>query len=125
MAKGSFTPKKIVVRKKKIPLDEVDDYLAVNDPIILQTQPEKVAKIGLGKKVLVTIPNHSKMYRWRARKLFDEGQVAAYGSLRLQDGTELVPGKTYELELTRELKEMLVDGTLKGGGKVRFDRHPN
>jgi hypothetical protein len=113
MAKG-------MARKKKIPLDEVDDYLAVNDPIILQTEPEKIAKIGLGKRVLVTLPNHSKMYRYVARKQFDEHLVSVYGNIKLNDGQELVPGKTYEMELTREVKEFLVNGALKGGGKPRF-----
>jgi hypothetical protein len=112
MAKG-------MARKKKIPLDEVDDYLAVNDPIILQTEPGKIEKIGLGKKVLVVLPNHSRMYRYVAMKQMDEGKVKKYGNIKLLDGTELTIGKSYELELTREVKEMLTNGTLKGGGKIR------
>ena len=110
MAKGK-------TRGKKIALEDVDDYLAVNDPIILETQPERVNKISIGKKVHVTMPTFSKHLRAKQKIDFSEGKVKKNGNIKLDSGEELEPGITYTLELTRELKLMLLKGVLKGGGK--------
>ena len=76
----------MAARKKRLKLEDLDDYLDVNDPIILKTQPERVNKIAIGKKVHVTMPTFSKKLRALQKSQYDAHKVSKYGTIIMDSG---------------------------------------
>ncbi len=106
-------------RKKKISLEEAEEYLMETDPIILATDPKMKGKVTLGTKVMIALPKFSRTLREMQREQFNSRAVNKFGQVVLEDGTVLDINKSYCLPLTSQIKNMLKKGMLMGGTKVR------
>ena len=106
-------------RKKKISLEEAEEFLMETDPIILATDPKMKGKVKLGTKVMVVLPKFSRRLKEVQKKQLEAGEIKKFGELRLEDGKVLEINKSYIVPLTFEIKTWLKEGVLMGGSKVR------
>lgn len=107
-------------RKKKKPKDL--DRLVEEDPFFVNSDPvdpsQPVKEMKIGNRVYVTLPKYSRKLRMLMKEQADNDQTPR-GTFRLPNGTIMEFGKTYLVELTPEIKDLLVKGILMGGGKTR------
>lgn len=90
-----------------------DPFLKNNDPVDPTIDPTKEP---IGAKVYVTLPRFSRKLREMMREQWKNKETDV-GTVRLPNGLIMEFGKTYLVELTPEIKKLLLDGVLMGGGR--------
>jgi len=106
-------------RKKKKPKDL--DSLMTDDPFLEAGDPvdptKDVTKEPVGAKVYVTLPRFSRKLRQMIKDQKEKG-ISDGQFLKLSSGLILEYNKTYLVELTPEIKKLLMDRVLMGGGRL-------
>jgi hypothetical protein len=105
--------------RKKISVEEAEEYLMETDPVVLATDPRMKGKIHVGEIVTFMLPKFSRLLSAMMRSQLESGKVKKYGEIVLDDGTLLEINKSYSMPLTFQIKDMLKKGMLMGGGKSR------
>ena len=109
-------------RKKKLTVEEAEEYLIDTDPAILDTDPRVKGKVRTGTMISFMLPKFSRALGAIQRRQFDGGKVQKYGQIVLDDGTLIEPNKVYNLPLTFEIRDMLKRGLLMGGSRTWVGR---
>ena len=108
-------------RVKKIRPDELDEHIGEVDNTYMIVSDPDAAKTSIGETVYVRMPQFSRRLRLLrleqfAKGLLSEERVQA-GEYILDSGIVLCPNKTFALEMTPEIKDLLKKGILAGGGR--------
>lgn len=106
-------------RKKKVSVEDVDEYLVDMNPAVLDSDPIMRGKLRVGTKVVVVLPKFSRALKDMQREQFKSGKVEKFGQIMLDDGKVLNINESYVLPLTFEIKKLLKKGILMGGMKLR------
>jgi hypothetical protein len=106
-------------RKKKVSVEDVDEYLVDMNPAVLDSDPIMRGKLRVGTKVVVVLPKFSWALKDMQREQFKSGKVEKFGQIMLDDGKILNINESYVLPLTFEIKKLLKKGILMGGMKLR------
>jgi len=106
-------------RKKKVALEDVEEYLVDMNPAILDSDPIMKGKLRVGTNVIVVLPKFSRALSSMQREQFKSGKVKKFGQIVLEDGKILDINESYVLPLTFEIKKLLKSGILMGGMKLR------
>ena len=107
-------------RKKKVSVEDVDEYLVDMNPAVLDSDPIMRGKLRVGTKVVVVLPKFSRALKDMQREQFKSGKVEKFGQIALDDGKILNINESYVLPLTFEIKKLLKRGILMGGMKLRL-----
>lgn len=105
-------------RKKKISVEDAEEYLMDTNPAILDTDPRMKGKVRAGTNVMIVLPKFSRPLRAMQREHFDSRKVKKFGDIMLDDGTILEPNKSYNIPLTFEIKKLLKAKILMGGSRT-------
>ena len=110
-------------RNKKIPIKNIDKELEEVDNTYLVTSDPRVKDVPIGEHVYINLPMFSRRLRLYRQEQKDKGLLSNEqydsGCIYLNDGRLLEPNKTYDVELTPEIKQLLKFGILRGGGRMR------
>ncbi len=109
-----------MARRQKIKPKDLDSIVEEEPLLIRETvKPAEVKQLERGvNKVVVALPTFSPKLRMIEREQFEKGITTERATLRLSDGTVLNHRQNFLVELTEEVKKLLKDGVLWGGGKT-------
>ena len=114
-------------RKKKLSLKDVDEELAEVDNIYMVSSNPTIGECPIGSRVFVNMPMFARRLKLYRMEQFNNGIISKEqyddGCIIINDKTLLYPDKTYDIELTPEVKELLRCGILRGGGRTRIAKY--
>jgi len=112
-----------MARRNKIHLADIDKEVEEVDNLYMVSSDPRTKDIPIGDHVYVNIPLYSRRTRFYREEQFKKGLITKEqyndGCIWLNSGNILEMNKTYDVELTPQIKELLKNGVLRGGGRTR------
>lgn len=112
-----------MAKRTKIHLKDIDNEVEEVDNLYMVTSDPDTKNVPIGEHVYVNIPLYSRRTRFFREDQLKKGLLTKEqynnGCLWLNSGDILEMNKTYDVELTPEIKDMLKNGILRGGGRTR------